>query len=480
MALILCLFILVFVGITIGILRMSTDPYKVNLTLPTALGTTIGFLVTFVQLHQILGSMAVAWPKAFRDSVLFLANLFTFNMEEASMDCNVLKTGLGIFLPKLLLYPLTIAVMALIWVIGRRLYPSGCRLLTTRGNTLTVDSLCNAIGLVTNVAFVPLAVHTTGIFNCYSHPSGLQSMRMAPFVICFSPEWVETMLPAGIICLLLLVVAPFAVCVYLVSKATTMPNASARLPFLMARFRPDAYWWGLVILSRNLGLALAMVVSPTKPFVVAFLLMCITLAYLYAVLRTCPWKFHGHTVIDALMSVAFALVLIVGVAFADTMTYPNSTEEERNDSSWAVLAVCGTLPFFVSLSAMLICAYVGGRASSPDEQGKQAEELYLLIKQTVAGGNSAFGERIEAEQIKDMLSRITDLSAHDWKELISACRILDSLSSDQVLKGRLSTKKVSGVRSNSVEGIDMDGLAKRISARTSMSTSESSQCLQQV
>jgi len=393
-------------------------------------------------------------------------------MEEGSTDCNAFKGSLGIFLPKLVLYPLTLVALMLLWIIGRTLYPDGCRLLTTRGNTLTRDSLINAMGLVTNVAFVPLAVHTTGIFNCYKHPTEFQSMRMIPFIICGSEEWVSTLLPAGILSLLLLVITPFAACVYLVCKATSMPNAAARLPFLMARFRPDAYWWGLTILARNLLLALAMVVAPTKPFVVAFLLMTITLAYLYAVLRNDPWKFYGHTVIDAMMSVAFALVLTVGVAFADTMTYPNASPEDQEDAWWAALAAGATLPFFVSLVAMMLCAYWGGRESQPSKQGQEAEDLYIQIKQTITTARPAFSRETdreveaETEEIKAMLSRITDLSAHDWGALKNACRILDSLSLDQGLAGRFSIR-TSGARSNSTMVADMDGVAKRISSRAS-------------
>merc|ERR1719469_764668 len=126
--------------------------------------------------------------------------------------------------------------MILVWGIGRQLFPDGCWYLTTRGNTFSWDSLCNALGLVTNVAFVPLAVHSTGIFNCYKHPTGLQSMRMIPFVVCFGDEWMQTMLPVGLLSLLLLVVAPFALFCYLVFRATAMPNAVARLPLFNGTF----------------------------------------------------------------------------------------------------------------------------------------------------------------------------------------------------------------------------------------------------
>lgn len=338
-----------------------------------------------------------------------------------------------------------------------------------------MDSLYNAMGLVTNIAFVPLAVHTTSIFNCYAHPTGLQSMRMIPFVLCWEDEWLQTMLPAGLLSMLLLVIAPFALFIYLVCKATTMPNAVARLPFLMARFRPDAYWWGLVILSRNLGLALAMIVAPTKPFVIAFLLMCITLAYLYAVLRNCPWKFWGHTVVDALMSVAFALVLTVAVAFADTMTYPNNSAQDQEDASWSVLASCGTIPFFVSLMAMAFCAYIGGRESRPEQQGKQAEDLFVLIQQTVITAKSAFNkpESEDNKEIREMLGRITELSAHDWDSLRSACRVLEALSLDKNLKGRFSIRN-SGSKGDSQLAVDAGVVAKRVSKRASSAEEDDS------
>jgi len=462
--------------VVIGILRVSTDQYRVLLTLSTALGTTAGFFVTFVQLHQILGSMAVAWPQIFRDTVLAFAGIFTFNMEEIGMDCDVFQGALGVFLPKLVLFPLILLQMALIWGVGRRLCPSGCWLLTTPGNTLTWDSLSNAMGLVTNIAFVPVAVHSTGIFNCYDHPTGQMSMRSIPYMLCYEGEWASSMLPAGLISLLLFVVAPFALFVFLVCKATTMPNAAARLPFLMARFRPDTYWWGLVILSRNLALSLAMVVAPTRPFVVCFLLMSITLAYFHVVLRYNPWKYHGHSIVDGMISAAFALVLIAGIAFADTATYPNTKEEDKSDASWSFLAMFGTLPFFVSLVATILCAYFGSRDAQPAEQGKKAEDLYLILNKTVSTASSAFQAKPDSDEIKSMLARISNLSAHDWASLRFVCSILDALSLDRNLRGRVSSlRSGSSTRSTSAVGVDVDGVARRISQRISAADLDTSQ-----
>jgi len=401
-------------------LWVGRNPYQIHLRLVDALTASGGIMITYLQLHNILEALAVAWPDSMRASVFEVSRLAALDEGHLSLDCYWKPSPVARFLPKLVMVPAAVLVTSGLFCISRAIPPLRRRL-------RSIDCLYSAWGFIGSLAFVPLATHTSNAVNCYSHPGGkASSMRAIPSLLCFESEWNSTILPAAAISFVLFVLGTYSAFVYLTIKSPSFPWAETRLGFLVGRFRPDVYFWGVPLLTRNLILTLAPVFAPDKPFVGAILIVITCLCYQSAVLYLSPWKYYGHTLADAITTGAFAVTVVAGIAFSDAPTYP--IDSAREDPSWVFLAVCVTSPFFVSLAAMLYAVRQGARRSGQRARAGSLNSFRQEVAEMVSSLSPLLALAQESAVADESLQRnLEAFGAHDIAASQRGCLLILSL-----------------------------------------------------
>lgn len=190
------------------------------------------------------------------------------------------------------------------------------------------------------------------MFNCYAHPSGGSSIRSKPQMICFGPAWVTRVLPSTAV-LILLTLAIYTLFVILACYAARMKKEHTHsITFIWGRFRPEAYYWGIPFITRNLFIAIAPALSQ-NPFIVATLINSSLLIYLYYLLRFWPWKTPLQNVADAVVVLSLNITVATGAFFARNHTFPYSEDQET--FAWFFLRIAATFPI---IGAFVACAVV--------------------------------------------------------------------------------------------------------------------------
>ena len=68
---------------------------------------------------------------------------------------------------------------------------------------------------------------------------------------------------------------------------------SSQLKFIVYRFHPGAWWYGIVFLFRNLLVSLATTFDPDKPLAQTMFLGIVLLGFLSLQMMTWPWRTHA-------------------------------------------------------------------------------------------------------------------------------------------------------------------------------------------
>lgn len=401
-----------------GVLWMASKPYEHQVTLGSTMGSTLGVLVTSLQLYFILFEMEVQWPDSFRITVIELAKAVVIDEANLGLDCYWKYPPLAKFSAKLFVFLVSLLSLAALW--------AGCRRFVGAGRLLGAGALLNAWGFVSSLAFVPLAVHASQVLNCYEHPGGRWSMRSMPSMLCYETEWTRTMLPAGIATFVVFVLGMYTVFVYLTIRLPRMESASASVGFLLLRFRPDVYYWSVIMYSRNLLLSVAPVVAPDKPFVVAVLFVLVCTAYMAMVVVYRPWKLGHHNALDVVVTGALATTLVAGASFANAQTYPNSTD--HYDSSWIFLIVCVVAPFFISIACMLLVIY-NFWASEAQRDNRAAATLFRQVLHEMATKADPVFALVETdpEAERVLMQNLENFGPHDISTTRWACLLISGL-----------------------------------------------------
>jgi len=425
---------LIFLFVLALVLYVARKAYEVKASALNIIGNIGGILITYLQLHYVLTALAVEWPDMIKLTVFEAAKAVVLNDQNLALDCGMKPSPFLRFLPKMVLFVGSLATMCVMWAIGQRI--------EAIRPELSKDALMNACGFLTTLAFVPLAVHTTSIMNCYSHPDGRYSMRSDPSVICYEGEWSEKLLPMGVIGFVLFVISTYAVFAYLTYIVPKWDSATTRLGFLIIRFRPDIYYWGMAILTRNLLLSLAPVFSPDNPFLVAVVIVSTTSIYSGCAIAIKPWKFLGHTVFDCVTTGGLAITAICGVAFSDAPTYPYT--DNQDNFAWNFLAACIMLPILVSLGTMLYvfrrgCTMLGARTFDLQTMSKELVSMNLRLApifDAIEGDYDVDGCKMTPKPSSNSTKmtfeqNLQQFSTHDITILCKACLLVKSISLGQ-------------------------------------------------
>merc|ERR1719396_110431 len=89
-----------------------------------------------------------------------------------------------------------------------------------------------------------------------------------------------------------------------------------RYRFVFYRFRPTVWWWGSVIIARQLLLAFSLLVFPDDPYAQIVYIVTVLVLYISAAACAWPWKCSELNIVEIGTLGCLTLFIVVAGAFA--------------------------------------------------------------------------------------------------------------------------------------------------------------------
>lgn len=266
-------------------------------------GASIAIMVSFFQNLGVVNSIRMDWPP-------FLSKLF----EVASVFLNLEAPGTACLAgPDAWQYGLQISFVYFValmlpaaWVLSN-IFLKRCGLAWDPLKTISV------MGTIFQLGFTTLAALSRVPFVCYRHPTGQYSVAQHSNVLCGESPHMEGF---GISLMVVLMIF-LSACFYAAARAPTWSKKLPAIRFLIFRFRPQVWWFGLVLLVRGGVLPLCGVVVPDMPRFSLTMMGSILLTYLGVQMWLQPWKAPILNLVDSLSTGIFVLLLFVCLGLQD-------------------------------------------------------------------------------------------------------------------------------------------------------------------
>ena len=411
--------VIIFGVLSILLLKISSKPKRAAVESAETMASIVAIFLNFSQIIGVLPSMNVEWPPFLKSAFDFCSLVFSLNLGAVGYECYAGKIDASI-LEKPFVLLLSTLFMSMMWKLSRSTSKLKCLGLYM----LPFAGLTNAIGTLLDLCFEPLAMAGFNMFNCYAHPSGGSSIRSKPQMICFGPAWVTRVLPSTAV-LILLTLAIYTLFVILACYAARMKKEHTHsITFIWGRFRPEAYYWGIPFITRNLFIAIAPALSQ-NPFIVATLINSSLLIYLYYLLRFWPWKTPLQNVADAVVVLSLNITVATGAFFARNHTFPYSEDQET--FAWFFLRIAATFPIVGAFVACAVVLALGCLESKRKPRQKLVNKV-LAMYADVTIDLAAIVKTTEGdeEMEKKLRANFNNLSHYDAETIWNAFKILNT------------------------------------------------------
>ncbi|CAK9062829.1 Metabotropic glutamate receptor 7 (mGluR7) [Durusdinium trenchii] len=338
---------------------------SLNLLTVAAVGSQ---MVMAVQALGSIRQLSIQWVDPVREIIEF-TRLLTFDFDIIRISCITGQDSPTLkFLGQLLACPMGACVIVVAYFVAKM-----------RGRKMSLDAVFNLNGILLFALFITLTLAVLGPFQCLANPDGSSSMAANPGVLCFDSGEHTGLV---ILSILGIIFYPFTIltwATYTTVKYPSRINSGRglqlvnRYRFLFQRFKPECYYYGLVLLWRNAFVALFPVLFVAVPEVQVVLMGALFVCGGALQVRVWPWRTEQANYADLVMTSLLQVVLL-GAAPLLEIDEANSTEI----LGWLLcVAVLG--PFLAGIGAicysiwrhfqpsnvfgMFLCHHKGGAGS---------------------------------------------------------------------------------------------------------------------
>jgi hypothetical protein len=345
-----CLFAYYF---TNGALTVDADN-------PLATILFLGLVVTSAQIFGIIKDLDITWPESLDEFMSGSSTAFALDAGGIPFECAVGDSPVALYMIQVLV-PYVLLLVMLAMFAGSKLI---ARILEKPSISWESDKMMNSAGQLMQLLFIAFCAIMVKPLQCFRHPNGKWSLKMYPRVLCDEGGDHSGLLVLAA-CICFGFILPFVTwCVWGCLKAPgESSNANAgflqRYRFLLYRFRPDCWWWGLCFLLRQTVLALVTILIVESPHVQLLYTGGALAVYGFLVCRFWPWISSELSFLD---SGAMLILILVMLAAGQFLREPTS-----NKGRFGIL-----ITLFFSMGALLV------------------RYIFLIMKSVLANG--VFGE----------------------------------------------------------------------------------------
>ncbi|CAE7488865.1 Grm5, partial [Symbiodinium necroappetens] len=283
--------------------------YSLKVSLNTLTAAAVASqLVMAVQTLAAIRELSIDWQEPAR-TLMNLTRLLTFDLHLVRATCLFVVDSPSLhFASQLLACPALCGLLLLRWLMWKIL-----------GYHQPFNIVLNQCGLLVFAFFLSITRSTLTPFQCVSNPDGSSSMLTHPGILCFQSEEhaaLSGLAVAGIL------TQPVAVLVWATYVIITYPSRVAsgrmlrfvnRYHFLFHRFKPESYYYGLLLLYRNgLVALLPIFLVGAREFQLPLMgALLLVIGFLQA--HTFPWRTVPANLIEIFLN-GFLIVLLLAAA----------------------------------------------------------------------------------------------------------------------------------------------------------------------
>jgi len=268
-----------------------------------------GLIIVYCEILAVMQSVAVQWPASLATALSYF-EVFGLSFDSVGLGClagSQVRSYVvqSFFFPVLVIGSFVMQVLTQLIPLPQRFH----RHRWTRART------CNMLGhllqegyiTMSNIAFVP--------FSCFSHPYGGESLLTTTNILCGSGDHAFMQVYGvilGLLCTAFLVGCSY--CAWKAPSWSSKPERMACIRFLIDRFRPDVWWFGIILLVRGPILSMPGIVAANVPGLQMTGLLGIMLISVLIQVRFLPWNAPLVNVADAASSGFLLILLSIGIA----------------------------------------------------------------------------------------------------------------------------------------------------------------------
>ncbi|CAK9034316.1 unnamed protein product [Durusdinium trenchii] len=224
-----------------------------------------------------------------------------------------------------------------------------------RGDKMSLDTVFQLGGVLVFALFISITLAVLDPFLCIQNPDGSSSMASSPGVVCFNSEehvWLAFLSSLGILCYPLLVLS-WATFTTLMYPSRINSGAGLKLVrrhgFLFQRFTRECYFYGTLLLLRNIIVSLVPVAFAAVPEVQMVIMGAVLVTFGAVQVRLWPWRTTLANYTD--LAITFILqVVLLGIAPLLEVEEGVSTEILGWILTFSVLS-----PFVAGIAASTFC-----------------------------------------------------------------------------------------------------------------------------
>jgi len=336
------LFVIAIFLVMFIVYHVVENPKNQQLSAGLMLSCLGGLLINLCQILGVMSSYKVDFPVDFR-LILDFASIFLFDIGVLRAGC-VLGTGFesrfyGRVLTPIILFGMFFMLYVLMLGVAR---------VVPKIKAMELDKTLNTIGLLTNVAYISLCTSTIEYFKKQEHPSAPAVVRDYPDVEWQSAEHNAAAGIAGLMVAVYIVgvMVLFMYLCYISPSKSTDPDFRMRTKFLVARWKPTRWYYGLVVMIRNLLLAMVSILSPAPGCAELAITATIIGIYAQIAMYVKPWRAGFLNMTDGLLSMLIMLICVFAMCVAD---YSREDEQATRTSRFGGLLVFLIVTAFISL-----------------------------------------------------------------------------------------------------------------------------------
>ncbi|CAK9062433.1 Uncharacterized protein (Fragment) [Durusdinium trenchii] len=261
---------------------------------------------------------------------------------------------------------------------------------------------------MTNLGLMP--------FVCFRHPNGAYSMLKYSDIICGSGEHVLMQVFGG--CLLALGLIFLSVCTLWTMMAPKWSSNAEKLGqvnFLIRRFQPNTWWFGLFLLTRGPFLSLPTILAPDSSSLQLSMMLMVLMVSLGVQATVQPWQTPWLNLADTISVSALACVLAVSLGCADGECEP------AMETLWVVLAVS----LLLILGFFVLMAWLGALYSQVAGKDLAFLNLYKTSHpETIVEGLRDLTRKVSQEDQEQLTHAVANLCFYDLQSAHLAIQAL--------------------------------------------------------
>jgi len=378
--------------IMVCIYRGTTSSGTQRVQAAFILVSTCGMGAFFMQTIGVFSTFQLTWPEEL--AWLFeISAIFMFDLNSLGASCFHGSGFAGKYWATIMV-PLFVIACTGVGYLATQVLP------VPEAWKMLPNQTMSMLGMLLTALYITLVKVVVAFWECVDNPSAGRTLAKYKDVVCSSDEHNEV-LPAMALGLILYVIGGyfgFLHAAYVAPSKWMDVTFRERWKFMLTRWRPDTYYWGSVVMTRNLLVAFAGLVSDA-PRVQLVYVVCVVVIVFAMTGAYMPWRAMVLNHYDVASSIVLTFIGVFGIIFVsldkeidvqqqNDLPTQDKLDEQRTFGAVLSALVAIFLALFGALCVWCVSMVFPGQVEKQTEaHNKECRELTAQLHQKVSSAN---------------------------------------------------------------------------------------------